>query len=340
MRCFSFFSLYNISKGYEKAKGKDKEKFKKSFENQAKILKTTAKELFIDYNASMDRKVFAALMEMYYREVPPQFHPELVDSKKDKNGKVIKEEKTLLFKVPINKHKGDFNAWAQDVYSSSIFTDLARMEAFLNKPNYKVLIKDPLMQLTMGFVGVIRTVYGEIGAVSEDLDKGNRLFIAGLREIKPNFKFYPDANSTMRMSYGKVMDYYPADAVYYNYLTTAEGILEKQDSTVDEFTIPSRLSELLQNRDYGRWADDKGRLVVCFISDNDITGGNSGSPVINAKGELVGCAFDGNWEAMSGDIAFEPELQRTINVDIRYVLFIIDKLAGANHLIREMTLVE
>ena len=173
-----------------------------------------------------------------------------------------------------------------------------------------------------------------------DIAHGYRLMVAAMREKDPQKQWYPNANSTMRLTYGQVGSYYPADAVFYKHITTANGILEKEDPTHDEFIVPERQQELLKARDYGRYADENGELVVCFISGNDITGGNSGSPVLNAYGELIGIAFDGNWEAMSGDIAFEPELQRTISVDIRYVLWTIDKFAGAGHLIEEMTVVK
>ena len=172
----------------------------------------------------------------------------------------------------------------------------------------------------------------------DKLDKGNRLFIAGLREMQPNKKFYPDANFTMRLTYGQVLDYYPADAVHYNYFTTMKGIMEKEDPNNWEFVVPEKLKQLYKAKDFGRYGEGEV-MKVCFLTNHDITGGNSGSPVMNANGELIGLAFDGNWEAMSGDIVFEPEIQRTINVDIRYVLFIIDKYAGCTRLINEMDIV-
>jgi hypothetical protein len=174
--------------------------------------------------------------------------------------------------------------------------------------------------------------------IRADLEKGNRLFIAGLREMNPDKKYYPNANSTMRLTYGNVGDYQPGNAMQYDYYTTIDGIMEKEDATNEEFIVPQKLKQLYEIGDYGKYADAEGNLRINFISNNDITGGNSGSPVINAWGELVGTAFDGNWEAMSGDIAFENQVQRTISVDIRYTLFVIDKFAGASHLIDEMTI--
>jgi hypothetical protein len=157
--------------------------------------------------------------------------------------------------------------------------------------------------------------------------------------MKPNRKFYPDANSTLRFTYGKVLDYYPADAVHYDYITHLSGILDKEDPTNDEFIVPAKLKELFNKKDFGPYGNGDN-VITCFLTTNDITGGNSGSPVINGKGELIGIAFDGNWEAMSSNINFEPDLQRTICVDIRYVLFVIDKFAGAKNLIQELTIIK
>ena len=168
--------------------------------------------------------------------------------------------------------------------------------------------------------------------------KGNRLFVAGLREMDTTKTFYPDANSTMRVTFGNVGDYYPQEAVFFDYYTTLSGVISKEDSTNSEFIVPQKLKDLERFKDYGKYADQDGVLRVNFISNNDITGGNSGSPVINAWGEIVGTTFDGNWEAMSGDIAFEKDIQRAISVDIRYIMFIIDKYANAGYLIDEMTI--
>jgi len=187
-------------------------------------------------------------------------------------------------------------------------------------------------------VGAGKKFDSEFEKDKENLTKAERLYIAGLMEMNPDKVMAPDANFTMRLTFGHVLPYFPADGIFYDYYTTLDGIMEKEDPTSNEFNVPARLKELWKNKDYGPYAEN-GVLRTCFLSNTDITGGNSGSPVINAKGELVGLAFDGNWEAMSGDIAFEPDLQRTISVDIRYVMFIIDKFAGAKNIIDEIQFV-
>jgi len=173
-----------------------------------------------------------------------------------------------------------------------------------------------------------------------EMDKGQRLFVDGIRKMNPNKTYSPNANSTLRMTYGQVQDYIPGDAMHYDFFTTLDGVMEKEDATNEEFIVPAKLKALYNNKDFGQYADADGSMHVCFLTNNDITGGNSGSPVINGDGQLIGIAFDGNWEAMSGDIFFENKIQRTISVDIRYVLFLIDKLGGAKYLVDEMTLIK
>ncbi len=213
-----------------------------------------------------------------------------------------------------------------------------------NKGNYAELKSKLAAELTgVASISIWSDIIKNNNIVKEmtaEKNRGHRLFIKGWIEMNPDKLPYPDANLTMRITYGQVLPYSPRDGVDYHYYTTLKGVMEKENpENPVEFTVEPKLKELYQKKDYGRYGV-KGEMPVAFLSNNDITGGNSGSPVINGKGELIGIAFDGNWEAMSGDVAFEPELQRTISVDIRYVLFVIDKFAGAGHLVEEMTLVE
>ncbi|MGE5383180.1 MAG: S46 family peptidase [Omnitrophica WOR_2 bacterium] len=274
---------------------------------------------FKNYNEPTDLKLMAALLQMYYENVPVDQQP-------------------ASFRALVEKNKKNYLKLAETLFDKTMFTDKSKVDAFISNPDLKKLQKDPIYKLMQEFNAKFEENQKNILEANATLDRSNRLFIAGLREMQPDRKFYPDANSTMRLTYGKVLDYYPADAIHYNYYTTLKGVMEKEDSTSWEFVVPDKLKSLYEKKDFGNYGVN-GEMPVCFISTNDITGGNSGSPVMNGKGELIGIAFDGNWEAMSGDIAFEPELQRTINVDIRYVLFIIDKYAGAKNLIQELTLV-
>ena len=280
-----------------------------------------ATDYWKDYDPATDREVTAAMYRMLHEDVARELQPTIM---------------TTIEK----KYKGDFDLWSAAMFKTSILTDKARFDAFLAKPTLKVLEKDMGIQ-TAESIGQLRNTLGPLtGASQVDLGRGYRLMVAAMREKEPNKSWYPNANSTMRLTYGTVGSYVPGDAMFYKHVTTADGILEKEDNTNDEFIVPKRQHDLLTKKDYGRYADENGELITCFISNNDITGGNSGSGVFNGNGELIGIAFDGNWEAMSGDIAFEPELQRTICVDIRYVLWTIDTYAGAGHLVKEMSLVE
>jgi hypothetical protein len=277
---------------------------------------------FKDYNMAIDRNVFAAMMKDYSNDIPKENQPE-------------------DFKKMVAKYKGDFKKMADVAYDKSIFGSKEKVAAFLEKPSEKVLAKDPIYMIQSSIIGHFRSdIAPKIQTESEGLQRSERLFVKGLREMNSDKVYAADANSTMRFTYGQVGGYEPMDGATYSHVTTAQGILEKEDPTNPEFVVPAKLKKLIQDKDFGQYADKNGDLIINFIANNDITGGNSGSPMINGNGELIGTAFDGNWEAMSGDIAFEPELQRTIGVDIRYTLFIIDKYANAGHLIDEMKLVK
>ena len=220
-----------------------------------------------------------------------------------------------------NKYKGDVDKYVDDILNKSVFATKDNLESFIAKPSSKKLSKDPINKLSSELIGIMMGKQLIGSNIFPEMRKGERLFIAALREMNPDKAYYPDANFTMRLTYGKILDYYPADAIHYDYYTTLEGVLEKEDPNDEEFIVPAKLKQLYLAKDYGEYADKKtGKMHVCFLSDNDITGGNSGSPVLNGNGELIGLAFDGNWEAMSGDITFEPDLQRTISVDTFYLL--------------------
>jgi len=286
-------------------------------------IKKEAIDFYKNYNTSIDQELLASMLEMYYYNVP-----------KSQHSKIFKLIENQLFGFK----KLDFDWYAKNVFRRSVFSTKEKFFAFLERPSISIVNRDPAYKAIASIYDkYMQQILPTRSSVREDLNKGNRLFIAGLREMNPDKNYYPNANSTMRATYGNVGDYIPGEAMHYDYYTTLDGVIKKEDPRNEEFHVPEKLKELYEIGDYGKYADKDGNLRVNFISNNDITGGNSGSPVINAWGEIVGTAFDGNWEAMSGDIAFEKEIQRTISVDIRYTMFIIDKFAGASHLINEMT---
>ena len=299
---------------------KEKEKRKVAL----KKIKTIAKEFYKNYDPEIDQELLSEMLEMYYENVPKPLH-----------ASIFKKIENQLFGVK----KLDFNYYAKNLFKKSYFSNEEKCLNFLKNPSKILVNKDPAyLTFSSIYNKYLEELYPTRKEIRSLMKKGNRLFIAGLQEMDTLRKFYPDANSTMRLTYGNVGDYKPGEAMLYDYYTTITGVMEKEDNTNEEFIVHPRLKELYQKNDFGRYADKDSSLRVNFISNNDITGGNSGSPVINAWGEIVGTAFDGNWEAMSGDIAFETKIQRTISVDIRYILFVIDKFANASYLIDEMTI--
>jgi hypothetical protein len=304
----------SLEKALERGKTEEINSLKES-------LKESAKSFFKNYYSQMDEEVMAAMLELYRTDIDKTYHP-------------------AFFATVANKFKGSFARYAADLFKKSVFADEARFNNFIANPSLKVLKADPAYAGSQDILAVNRILAERIGSNSDAISTGKRLFLKGLMEMNPGKTFYSDANFSMRLSYGSVGNYEPRDGVIYNHFTTLAGVMEKEDPNNWEFVVSPKLKQLYEAKDYGRYADKDGTMHVCFTTNNDITGGNSGSPVINANGELFGLAFDGNWEAMSGDITFEPELQKCINVDIRYVLFIIDKFAGATNIIDEMTIVE
>ncbi len=279
-----------------------------------------AEEMYKDYYAEVDQATFPVMINEYKKAVTSENLP-------------------ALYTVIDKKHKGSVVKYTQSIYSKSVFTTFEKFKKALNKSSVNFL-NDPAM-LYWREVSLLSGSLqkGDYDDAVEQIDNAERLYEAGLKEMSIENKTarYPDANSTMRLTYGTIGGYKPADAVDYNYYTTTQGILEKEIPGDYEFDVPEKLKTAIIAKDFGAYTDAKtGKMHVAFLSNNDITGGNSGSPIFNAKGELIGLAFDGNWEAMSGDIVFEPELQRTINVDIRYVLFVMDKVGGAQRLLNEL----
>ena len=292
---------------------------KDSVIKRKEILREASNEYFKDFDLETDKEIFVAMLKIY-------------SSKLDKN-----LQADILVEIE-TKYENDIQKYANELYANSIFADKEKMEKFLKKPKAKALNDDMGFQLMISFLNNYQGVYYAMESTYSKVDSLNRVFVDVNMKLNPEKDFYPDANSTLRLSYGKVKSYEARDGVIYKYFTTLKGVIAKEDPNNSEFFVDEKLIQLYEDKDYGQYADKDGTMHLCFITDNDITGGNSGSPVLNGKGELVGLAFDGNWEAMSSDLEFIPELQRTIIVDIRYVLFVIDKFAGATNLIEELNL--
>ncbi|NLN95048.1 MAG: S46 family peptidase [Bacteroidales bacterium] len=297
------------------------EQINKSLEELSK----SAEVFFNNYNTAIDQKVMTELLQIYYSELDKDYRPPILSD---------------IYR----KYKGSFEAFSKHVFEKSYFTSQSRLNSLLNnyKPkDHKKISKDPVYRLANGLVTHLNSYINlQTETYENNLDSLQRIYVQGLREMKPNHRFYPDANFTLRVAYGKIDDYIPMNAVHYQHYTTIEGIMEKEDPDIYDYVVEDKLKELYRNRDYGRYADKNGDLRICFIASNHTTGGNSGSPVLNADGQLVGINFDRNWEGTMSDLMYDPKICRNISLDIKYCLFIVDKFAGAGYLLDEMNIIE
>lgn len=289
-------------------------------------LKKRVVKHFKDYNLATDKSITPVMLEMYEKGLPADYKP-------------------AIFKIIESKYKGDYKKYSDYVFTKSIFSKGEKLTEFMSDISTKTILKiekDPAYKL---MIDILSTYREKVAIKKTELDNKvdllNRTYLKGIIEMNQDKKYAPDANSTLRLAYGKVDDYLPKDGAEYAHYTTLKGIMEKADQTdIEDYKIPSKLRKLYDSKDFGQYADSSGYMPVCFIASNHTTGGNSGSPVIDANGNLIGLNFDRNWEGTMSDIMYDPDRCRNISVDARYVLFVVDKFAGAGHLVKEMTLVK
>jgi len=285
----------------------------------------SARGFFRNYDAETDKKLFIAIMDLYGENISPEWQA----------GEYVRLK---------NLYKGDFRRLADKIYRKSVFTDVKRFTDFaenFSESDIKKLKKDTFFALAKSLGTMISdNVRGELNRINGEINKLNRDYMALQMEYDKGRLFYPDANSTLRVTYGNIAGYRAADAVYYRYYSTLKGIIEKDNPGIFDYDVPEKLKQLYFSKDYGSYAGPDGEVPVCFIANNHTSGGNSGSPVLNASGQLIGLNFDRAWEGVASDMAYNPEQSRNISLDIRYALFIIDKFAGAGYLLNEMTITE
>ena len=297
---------------------------KKAIKEETENLKEAYKKFYNkDYNPEVDRKVSKQLIALYAKLIPA-------------------EQRISIFKQINENFGGNTDAFVDACFDKSIFRSQAALDAFLQKPDIKTLREDLMVQYSKSVKDGYNATSNAMKAETDAYNLAHKTWVAGMLELKAKngTPVYPDANSTLRLTYGKIGSYEPADGMEYLYYTTLKGVMEKEDPDNPEFVVPAKLKELYEKKDFGPYAMPDGRMPICFATGTDNTGGNSGSPVFNSKGELIGTGFDRNYEGLTGDIAYNPQLQRAACVDIRYTLFIIDKFAGAGHLIDEMTIIK
>lgn len=299
-------------------------------ERMVKAADAGRKNYLANNNLKADQNILAAAVMMFYSDIDKSQHPEgFYDN---------------LFKQFNSIEASPYKAFAADVFSNSMMTDNSKWAAFMAKPNLDALMNDPAYKVVSAFIKNFNNKYAaKFAAFSAKNNDLGRLYMKGIMEMNPDKvkMMYPDANFTMRISYGNIKSYQPRDAVKYDFVCTMNGVMAKYKPGDYEFDLPAKFIDLWKNKDYGQYADPVYKdVVVSFITTNDITGGNSGSPVIDANGNLLGLAFDGNYEALSHKLAFDKDLNRTICVDVRYVLWCIEKLGGAKHIVDELKLVK
>jgi hypothetical protein len=275
---------------------------------------------------NIERDVIVSMLLVMHENLPAEQQPTAL--------------KAILSSAAGSTPEEKIRIWATAAIENSVFGTREQLEAFLAKPKLKTLQKDELYRYFTGINEEGLSLLPEFRQHRSAISSLNRIYTEATMQMYADKPFYPDANFSMRLTYGKIWDYSPKDAVNYHWQTYLEGVMEKMDNNDEEFMVPDELFRLYNANDLGRYADETGDVPVCFLSDNDITGGNSGSPVMNKRGDLIGIAFDGNYEGTPGDYVFDPEMNRTISVDIRYVLFIIDKFARSAHIMSELDIVE
>lgn len=293
-------------------------------EKTRQVLEAAVERVFKDYHQPLDKEIFAKMMKKYASSMDHRFIPaELAAAN--------------------TRFKGDFVKYTEYVYKKSLFADKEKLLSFLegySTKSLKKLQKDPLFKLYKSFIEMyIDEIQAKTAGLNTRLGRMDRLWMQAIMQFEKDKVLYPDANFTLRVAYGKVDDYFPKDGLKYLPYTTVEGIIEKDDPDIYDYRVPEKLKQLYKDKDYGQYGEN-GRMHVCFIASNHTSGGNSGSPVINGEGQLIGVNFDRNWEGTMSDIMYDPDMCRNISLDIRYALFIIDKYAGAGYLIDEMTIIK